>query len=292
MKKEEITDAFRAIIPKLDKIPLPDAITARLLAAIGEGCSADELKEIIGSDPAITLQVLKVSNSAYYGQRSQIQNLDRAILLMGIEEIRNICLSLCLIAKFNPAQKYADKFDLEWFWKHSLVTAIIASRIAKGRQWIAREDAFIMGLLHDIGKIIFAVALPRIFDKLASVAGTANGQAFHEIEKKAGLSHTLIGSWIATRWGLPPILKYAIEFHHEPEGAIDDFSGHVALIHISDVIAHSLMPDDSQEEDDIPFPVPEALDKLNINIESWPEMQKNFENTLDDAESMLTVFRK
>ncbi len=291
MKKEEITNAFRAIIPKLDAMPLPDAVTARLLSAIGEGCSAEELKEIIGSDPAITVQVLKVSNSAYYGQRTQIQNLDRAILLMGVEEIRNICLSLCLIARFNPVQKYAEKFDIEWFWKHSLLTAILASRLARGRQWIAREDAFIMGLLHDIGKIIFAVALPKIFDKFATVAGTATGQAFYEVERKAGLSHTLIGSWIATRWGLPPILKYAIESHHEPENTIDDFSGHVALINISDIMAQTLLPGELVQMEE-PYPATWALDKLNINFENWPDMLKDAESALQDAESMFAIFRK
>ncbi len=292
MEKEPISKALRAIIPRLDEIPLPDTLTTRLLAAIGEGCSAEELKDIIEAEPNVTLQVLKVSNSAYYGQRSRIQNIERAILLMGIEEIRNICLSICLIDKFNPKKKYAKHFDIQDFWLHSLLTAIIASRLAKDKKWLTPEDAFVLGLLHDIGKTVFAVALPDVFDKLAGLAGTHSGTLFHEIEIKAGLSHTLIGSWIATRWGLPPIIASSIEFHHEPEEVIDEFAGHVAIINLSDTTAMNLMYFSGSGKYKEEFPSTWSLDKLNMLSEDYPEFLRASESALAEAESMLAILQK
>ncbi len=292
MKKENTTNAFQAIIPRLNTLSLPNVMTTRLLAAIGEGCSATELKEIIEADPAITVQVLKVSNSAYYGQRSRIQNIERAILMMGVEEIRNICLSICLLAKFNPARNYAESFHPDFFWQHSLLTAIISSKIARGKEWIKAEDAFILGLLHDIGKMVFAVTLPSVFGKITGIAGTSSGSRFHEIENRAGISHTLIGSWIATKWGLPPLIQNVIEFHHDPQAVIEEFKGPVAIINISNAATNCVMPDPVSETPEEEFPSSFALDVMNILPEDFPEIVKKAGEAISDTESMYSVLNQ
>ncbi len=289
--KEKINKAFQAIIPRLDSLPLPNVMTSRLLMALGGKCTAEELKEIIEADPAITLQVLKVSNSAYYGQRSRIQNIERAILLMGIEEIRNICLSICLIAKFNPADRHAKSFHMDYFWHHSLLTASTAARLASQKDWIKSEDAFILGLLHDIGKTVFAVALPTVFDKIAGIAGTTSGCAFYEIESRAGLSHTLIGSWIATRWGLPPIIRSVIEYHHDPDEVIDEFAGPVSLIDVANAATNTVLPDPLCAHQQEEFPSAWSLDKLNIMPEDYPEIVKETEDAISDTESIYSVLK-
>jgi len=291
MQTEKTNKAFQAIVPRLDSLPLPNVMTSRLLAAIGEGSSAGELREIIEADPSITIQVLKVANSAYYGQRSQIQNIERAILMMGVEEIRNICLSICLMAQFNPSEKHARSFHVDYFWHHSLLTAVTAARLAKEKEWIKSEDAFILGLLHDIGKTVFAVALPNVFDKLAGLAGTSTGAAFYEVEIRAGLSHTLIGSWIATRWGLPPFIKSVMEFHHSPQDVIEDFAGPVSIINVSDAAAASVLPDPLSEHTSEEFPSAWSLDVLNILPEDYPQIVKDTEKAISDTESMYSVLQ-
>ena len=291
MNNTKINKAFQAIVPKLDSLPLPNVMTSRLLAAIGHGSTAAELREIIETDPAITIQVLKVANSAYYGQRSQIQNIERAILMMGVEEIRNICLSICLLAQFNPADRYAEKFVVDYFWHHSLLTAMTAADLAREKEWIKAEDAFILGLLHDIGKTVFAVALPSVFDKLAGIAGTASGSVFHEVENRAGISHTLIGSWIATRWGLPPLISNIIEFHHVPQEVIEEFAGPVSIINISDATANSVLPDPNCQAEHEEFPSSWALDILNILPEEYPDIVKNAQKAVSDADSMYSLLQ-
>jgi len=291
MNKEKINKAFQAIVPRLDSLPLPNVMTSRLLAAIGEGSTAAELRAIIEADPAITVQVLKVANSAYYGQRSQIQNIERAILMMGVEEIRNICLSICLIAQFNPASRYAANFDVDYFWHHSLLTAMTAAKLAGEKQWIKAEDAFILGLLHDIGKTVFAVALPSVFDKLSSMAGTSSGSIFHEVENRAGLSHTLIGSWVATRWGLPALIKNIIEFHHNPQEVTEDFAGPVSIINISNAATNTVLSDPLSEKKQEEFPSAWSLDVLNILPEDYPLILKDTEKAISETESMYTVLQ-
>ena len=291
MYSEKINKAFQAIVPRLDSLPLPNVMTSRLLAAIGEGSTAAELREIIEADPAITIQVLKVANSAYYGQRSQIQNIERAILMMGVEEIRNICLSICLIAQFNPANKYAESFDVDYFWRHSLLTANTAARLAKEKEWIKSEDAFILGLLHDIGKTVFAVALPSVFDKLTRIAGTTSGSVFHEIENRTGLSHTLIGSWIATRWGLPALMRNIVEFHHNPQDVIEEFAGPVSIINVSNAATNTVLPDPICDHKQEEFPSVWSLDVLNILPEEYPQIIKETEKAIADTESMYSVLQ-
>ena len=291
MHTEKINKAFQAIVPRLDSLPLPNVMTSRLLMAIGEGSSAGELREIIEADPTITVQVLKVANSAYYGQRSQIQNIERAILMMGVEEIRNICLSICLMAQFNPSGKYASSFHVDYFWRHSLLTAMTAAKLAGEKEWIKSEDAFILGLLHDIGKTVFAVALPNVFDKLAGMAGTTTGTAFHEVEIRAGLSHTLIGSWVATRWGLPPLIKNVVEFHHSPQDVVEDFAGPVSIINVSDAAASSVLPDPESEHTPEEFPSAWSLDVLNILPEDYPRLLEETKKAISDTESMYSVLQ-
>lgn len=288
MAEEKIKNAFQAIVPRLDSMQLPNVMTSRLLAAIETGCSARELKEIIEADPAVAIQVLKVSNSAYFGQRSRIQNIERAILLMGVEEIRNICLTICLLAKFNmSAPRKASNFSTDNFWKHSLLTARISQRLASGKNWIKPEDAFILGLLHDIGKAVFVTALPTVYDKITSRAGCASGIKLYEYEQKIGLGHTLIGTWISTKWGLPPIIGNVIEHHHSPENSIDNYRGAVAIVNVSDAAVTSVMPDLVSGLTENEFPNPASLDALNILPEDLPDIVRDAKEAISDAESSM-----
>lgn len=282
---------FQAIIPRLDSFPLPTIMTSQLLAAIGKKSSAAEIKKIIEVDPAVTIQVLKVSNSAYYGQRSNIQNIERAILLMGVEEIRNICLSICLIARFNTLHGYAKNFHTDFFWRHSLLTAMMSAKIAAGKEWIKEEDAFILGLLHDIGKAVSAASIPSVFDAITDNAGTLTGSRLYAVEQKKGITHTLIGSWIATRWNLPPVIRAAIEFHHDTQKAVEEFLRPVALINISNAAADSVLTDPLAGEKNEEFPDETALNVLNLLPEEYPEIIKEARHTTADADSIFSVMQ-
>ncbi len=287
MTKKTASNAFQSIIPRLDSLPLPNVMTARLLAAIETGCSARELKEIIKADPAIAVQVLRISNSAYFGQRARIQNIDRAILLLGVDEIRNICLVICLFDKFNRHENgRASNFSKEHFWKHSLLTARISLQMATGKEWIKPEDAFILGLLHDIGKAVLAAALPGVYDELTSETGCASGLKFHAHELQTGIGHTLVGSWISTKWGLPPVIRSVIEHHHCPENSIDDHRGAVSIVNICDAAVNSVMSDPVSGLTGDEFPDPEALDALNLLPEDFPDIARDAKEALCGAESM------
>lgn len=289
MKKETKSAIFQAVVPRLNSLPLPNVMTSQLLAAIGKESSATELKKIIEIDPAITIQILKVSNSAYYGQRLNIQNIEKAILLMGVEEIRNICLSICLLTKFNPLHDYAANFDTDFFWRHSLLTAMMSAKLAEGREWIKTEDAFILGLLHDIGKAVSAVSIPSLFDRITGSAGTSSGSRLYAMEKETGITHTLIGSWTATRWNLPLMIREVIEFHHDIQGVIEDFMGPVALINISNAAANSVLPDPLSGEKYEEFPDKRALNILNILPEDYPDIIKETYRTITDTDSVFSL---
>ncbi|MHC4473385.1 MAG: HDOD domain-containing protein, partial [Planctomycetota bacterium] len=204
---------FPLIAKRIDSIPtLPLALAALSAATEGEERSASEVARLVESDPALTAKVLKVINSPFYGLSCKISTLAHAIAMLGVPAIRKLAAG---IASFGEVQSEAAALDKPRFWQHSLAVATAARTIAKEVGYDLPEEAFIGGLLHDVGKLVIDVYAPDEYTRLLEDAGDDPTEMAAAERRALEMDHAQVGSLVAEQWNLPKVLKAAIQFHHE-----------------------------------------------------------------------------
>ncbi len=195
-------------------LPTVPAVAAEVMQLVEDpGTSVDELRHAIERDPAIAARILKVSNSSLYGFSRQVDTLGHAISLLGFRTVRNLVLSASLKGSFK-------RFGLtqKLLWEHAMLAGATALKLAHyGPVDLEREEAFTIGLLHDLGKVAFDNCSPAEYAKvLAHVYN--DGMAFVEAERALfGFDHAELGAEVAAKWKLSKRLEAAIRHHHEPE---------------------------------------------------------------------------
>ena len=174
--------------------------------------SALDLGKYIASDPSLSASVLKVVNSAYYGFYRQITSIPSAIVILGFNEVRNIALAA---TAFHVLGKGLSEFDRIQLWCHSSAAALAAEYTA-GKLRIQAEGCFVVGLLHDIGKIALDTLYPGTYLQAADRANLEQ-RFIREVEREAfGMDHSECGALLAQHWDLPPDIVDAIRHHHDP----------------------------------------------------------------------------
>lgn len=217
------------IINKYETLPaMPNVVMKALNIIKTEHSGLKELAQIISYDPALTTEVLKLVNSAYYGLPKQITSIQNAIALLGANEIRKTIIAISL----KPMLTSRGGRDL---WEHSIISATACELLAKQTNIIKPEDAFIVSFLHDIGKIVLNHSSPIAYNKVKTLV--AEGNNILEVENLLiGTTHTDIGFKLAKKWQLPIVIANCIKYHHNPSQS--SISNVVGLVAYADIIAH------------------------------------------------------
>lgn len=217
------------IINKYDALPaMPNVVMKALNIIKTENSGLKELAKIISYDQALTTEVLKLVNSAYYGLPKQITSIQNAISLLGFNEIRKTVIAITL----KPMLTSRGGRDL---WEHSIISAIACEFLAKQVNIIKPEDAFVVAFLHDIGKIILNHSSPIAYNKVKALVSEGNN--ILEVENLLiGTTHTDVGFKLAKKWQLPIIIANCIKYHHNPFQS--SISSVVGLVAYADIIAH------------------------------------------------------
>ena len=207
------------ILDKLDRIkeiPTLPAVVFELNKYLQDpDTSIKTVCQTIEKDQAITLKILRLVNSAFYGFKSKISDLRNAIVLLGYSAVRNAIVSLSVINSFSSKHVALLNFDITQFWKHSLAVAVTSKNIAQLSQKESPDNCFVGGLLHDIGKVILAQYFQDLFEQVWTTLQDKH-ISFYEAEKiKLPIDHTIIGAHLASKWQLPEGLIDAIRWHHE-----------------------------------------------------------------------------
>jgi HD-like signal output (HDOD) protein len=203
--------------------------------------SAHALNRLISLDPVLTGRVLQLINSAYYSLPSKVSSLTRAIILLGINTVKNVVLSFALFESFSKQEAFRA-FSADAFWAHSLSVAVGAKLLAaeQGVPASECEDYFVAGLMHDIGKIPLNHLFPEDYRRAVHWACTW-GQSMREAEQAAiGIDHGEVGGVIAKRWELGPMLAAAMALHHEPPSPRDDGLKLLDVVALADVLSHAM----------------------------------------------------
>ncbi len=251
-------------------IPTLPNILAKILALLNDPrSSARQLEEIITYDQALSTKVLTIANSAYYGFRHEILTVRRAVVALGYEEIRNICLGASLMGFLHPST-FRDGQQAELLWLHSLAVAEGARLLAEAvSQDMEPEVAFTAGLIHDLGKVILAAFFPEEIDAVLELMESQN-LSFRQAETALGVEHTAVGQALCQKWDLPPQLVEAVGKHHELSSELE-FPRLTAAVHVADFLArqavmgHSINPDPPQ----VQVAALPLLDADEEALESW-----------------------
>ncbi len=199
--------------------------------------SLSMVSQVIEKDPSIAMKILKLVNSAFYGCRSSVNTLSKAIMLLGFNTVRNAILSVSVIEAFSGADDL-EGFKQNDFWRHSVGVAVISKKIAELTRTQAPDNCFVAGLLHDIGKVILTQYFKDLFEKIWTTSRVENLSFYAAEKKESRVDHAMIGSHLAKKWALPKDLVDTIRCHHVVREGVDNYQL-LAIVHVADLIINT-----------------------------------------------------
>jgi putative nucleotidyltransferase with HDIG domain len=194
---------------------LPTSVTKVLEICNNPQTSPADLNHVISLDPVLVGRVLKLINSAYYGLGQQVTNLVRAIIMLGINTVKNLALSSSVVGNLTSSKSTAG-LNMEGFWRHSLCVGVAAKLIAKKRGLDSKqlEEYFTGGLLHDIGKITLSAVLSNEYMLTVSSSDRDKISLVQAEDRNLGINHTIAGSMVVKAWKLEGAVGDVIMYHH------------------------------------------------------------------------------
>ncbi len=227
-------------IETISSIPTLPTVIERITRLLqNPKTSAEEIGKAITTDQALATKVLKLVNSAFYGFPGKISTITHAIVILGFSTIKNVVLTASIFEAFHKKGDESAVFDLEQFWTHSIACGAAAQSIAKHLGFNDKEECFIAGLLHDLGKLILCQYLPEEFDKILALAKEKKILFFESEQELFDVTHQEIGAFLTQRWNLPQNLQNAVKFHHNPQPSCDYYMM-TAIVHCADIFVRAL----------------------------------------------------
>jgi len=218
---------------------MPEVLTKLNEVMANVDASAADVANVVSRDPAVSTNILRIVNSAYYGLQVRVASVSLAISVMGFNMTKKVALKAAVFSSFGKRREKIQHFDPVTFWKHAIYTGVAAKVLGTASTVFAErhpEDLYIAGLLHDIGKIILMEkAAPRYLAMLRKAVQQQRAETEVELED-FGFTHADVGSVLAIKWSLPEELAIAIRYHHAPSR--DPFHRSLSsLIHLADQLA-------------------------------------------------------
>jgi len=226
----------RAIRQAVRLATLPE-VTARLLEVVeNPDATATDIEGLIATDPVLSVRVLKVVNSPFYGLRAPVQSIAQATVMLGLNGIRNIAIAASLARLFRGGE-FDASFSAQALWTNSMAVAA-GARLIGERVGADGDELFLMGMLHDVGIMVALQAFPQTFgETLRAVAGSPELR-FRDAERRIlGVTHEELGLAICREWHFPETIQHAVGYHHDPEAAPCASRQPVAIVCLADHLA-------------------------------------------------------
>ena len=281
------TSEFKNVVKKIKSLPTLPQVFYKIVETIElPDSSAEDVKKTIQNDPPISAKVLKVANSALYGYTKEITDISQAIVVLGFDMVKSIALSVSVFSSF-PKINTATKFDREGFWIHSIATAEAAMLFADKINGIKKDHAFLIGLIHDIGKIVLDYYFSPEYRRV--IAKVNEGNCFIKDAEAVVLNfnHSLIGEWLGEEWNFPESILTGIAYHHKVNLAPEKNRMYALIGNLSDIIARTAEVGNGGDSR-----IPEIDYGLIENTQLTPELIEEIVRQIKDKKEVLNTFVK
>ncbi len=206
-------------LQSLENLPKISPMMAQLLARLAKrNCDVPGVASVVEKDPMLTAQVLRLANSAVFGRAIPITQVKHAVAMVGVGAMRKFALGSSISNLFSRFRA-AREFSVTRFNLHAVATATLVELMTDELPVHFAEGAFIAGLLHDVGKLLIAVSLPRQYSEILGMQAVSNFSLLECERTVLGIDHAELSGMAVTRWEMPEPVRVAAHFHHEPENA-------------------------------------------------------------------------
>ena len=211
MKANEL----KSFIERLNQLPALPSVAFRLLELVGNGhFSFSEATKLIESDPALTSRILRISNSSHFGMSRRVSTLESAIQLLGLDLVARFSLSL--VSSDLVGARNSGSSGVEHFWRHSLGCAMGSKLLAERLGYADAKEAYVAGLLHDLGKFVFLQWNGEEYGALMAEARSKRTSLLHLEESRLGMGHTQAAKLLMSHWEFPSSILLSAWLHHQP----------------------------------------------------------------------------
>jgi putative nucleotidyltransferase with HDIG domain len=202
------------VLARIDKeyklFSLPEILAQVIQAVEDKNSSIGLIADVVSKDVALTSKILRISNSSFYGRMNKVSSVTDAVGVLGTRTIKSIALS---VSVYDLCRRLDNRLDIKDFWRHSLEVAILSELVARKTDARLAEEAFVCGLLHDIGILILDSTFSKDYEKVWHLTCKGNDLIKTE-ESIIGTNHVKVGTFLAEKWNLPERLANAIMDHH------------------------------------------------------------------------------
>jgi len=287
----ESADRTKQVVDKAlasigDVATLPE-VTIKIIEIVEDHDStARDLHEVIRNDPALSVKVLKVVNSAFYGLPGQVASVDRAIILLGLSAVKNIAIAAS-IARLFKGNRISEEFTASDLWRHSVAVAVGARAVAKcSPHPVMTDEIFVAGLIHDIGTLVERQAYPDEFADVIERCSDGTSDFLAVERELIGADHQAFGVGLTTKWKFPRHLRAAVGFHHNPESLSVELRNLATLIQVADILACQERIGFYQSAQNLEV-TDEMLDTLSVTHEQIEEVREALADQVSEAEASL-----
>jgi putative nucleotidyltransferase with HDIG domain len=196
--------------------------------------SAAQIEDVLRYDAGLTANILRLSNSAYFGMMTQIGSVRQAVVVLGLKRIKQLVLTSCIGAILD---KQVAGYDLQpgELWRHSIAVSVAAEGLVAELEMPGGDDIFTASLLHDVGKLVMGEFVQKDLEKIRNAA--SSGVPFEAAEEMIlGMNHAAIGAAILKSWLFPGHIVDAVRWHHNPEDA-QERSAIIDVVHVANILS-------------------------------------------------------
>ncbi len=230
MKQEKL----KRIMAQVKAFPGMPATSAKLLKMLKNSeSSAAQIEEILKYDPGLTANILKLTNSAYFGIPSKVSSVKQALILLGWKRLLQLVMTMCMS---TVMKKPLPGYDLPHgeLWRHSVAVSVAAELVVNALKIPGADEVFTAALLHDIGKLILGGFVQEDLRQIEEMV--AKGIAFEVAEFIVlGIDHAQIGAHILEQWSFPSDLVNAVSWHHDPEKC-ENHCTFSDIVHVANIL--------------------------------------------------------
>lgn len=277
----------RNAIQEISHIATLPEVTMKIIRLVEDPDStAHDLNRVITNDPALGARILKVVNSAFYGLPGQIGSINRAIVLLGLNAVKNIAIAASL-AKLFRGGKIAPGFHARDLWNHAIATGTATRLLAKDVGLRLPDEAFLAGLIHNIGILVEIQALRPKFAQVINLLDQNPDMTLREAETRIlGANHEQFGAGLCQMWKFPASFAYVTGFHHHPQDLAAKNRTLTALVHISDIVVARMelgftRGTEAREID------PNLLEELKLSAAKVDEMGEELPKAMEEARQLF-----